>query len=77
MIRIIVSEEITSPKIERGQVSEVKIWVSPGMSYLSIEGFLHEYLTFPEIQIFRKLWMQDDYIRNFEVVNGNLEITDP
>lgn len=77
MIRIIISELIQSPRIERAEDRWVEVWVSPEMSYQSIEAFIHEHLTFPEIQVIKKLWTIDDAVRLFEIINGNLEITGP
>lgn len=76
MIRIVVSEGIASPKVERGNGEKVVVWVSPEMSYESIKDFINDKLTSPEIQTFKKLWTVDAASRNYEMVNGNLEITE-
>jgi hypothetical protein len=76
LIRIVVSEGIASPKVERGNGEKVVVWVSPEMSYESIKDFINDKLTSPEIQTFKKLWTEDAASRNYEMVNGNLEITE-
>ena len=76
MIRIIVSEGIASPKVERGENQKIEVWVSPEMSFQGIESYLQSELTLPELQAFKKLWTDDDHARKFIVINDNLEIED-
>ena len=76
LIRIIVSEGIASPKVERGESQTIEVWVSPEMSFQGIESYLQSELTLPELQAFKKLWTDDDHLRKFIVINDNLEIED-
>ena len=76
LIRIVVSDGIASPKVERGGGKKVEVWVSPEMSFQGIESYLQSELTFPELQAFKKLWTDDYHLRKFMVINDNLEIED-
>lgn len=74
MLQIKVGEQIYSPKVVRGDIGVVEVWLSPEMSYSTIEMFLVKELNSTELIEFKNLWLNDNHDREFKLESDHLII---
>ena len=76
LLQIKVGEQIYSPKVVRGDTEVVEVWLSPEMSYSTIETFLAKELSSTELIEFKNLWLNDSHNREFQLESDHLIIKD-
>jgi hypothetical protein len=76
LLQIKVGEQIYSPKVVRGDTEVVEVWLSPEMSYSTIEMFLVKELSSTELIEFKNLWLNDTHDREFKLESDHLIIKD-
>lgn len=74
MIEIRVFEDIEQIKVERGLQPEVVLSVPQNSSWFELNRHLSEHLTVEELDLARKIWCQDDFLRIFEHGDGFVAI---